>query len=171
MYSSLIVTVVICIIKSDCRIIVKKIENCDLKVNYPFKMEVKTYNKPDAQYFDVNCTWPVDMDSTIGIMMEFDYVVGSRSLRILKAKENYLCDAANKYLGEPWYDACRQANIPVRKCPIPKGLYQLKNYKFDSNKLGVTSLPFGIITAKSTIFNNRNQEVLACIKLEVDNMH
>ncbi|KAF5300145.1 hypothetical protein FQR65_LT09236 [Abscondita terminalis] len=153
----------------DARIIVKTIENCDPKANYPFIMSVKTYNRPEAQYFDLNCTWPVDMDSTIGILMEFDYVVGGRSLRILKAKENYLCDAANKYLGEPWYEACRQAKIPVKKCPIPKGFYQLTNYKFDSDKLGVPPLPFGVITSKSTVFNNKNDEVLACIKLELDN--
>uniref|UniRef100_A0A1Y1NDG7 MD-2-related lipid-recognition domain-containing protein n=1 Tax=Photinus pyralis TaxID=7054 RepID=A0A1Y1NDG7_PHOPY len=110
------------------------------------------------------------MDSTIGVTMQFDYVLVGRSMPILRAKENYLCDSANKYLGEPWYDACRQANIPVKKCPIPKGFYQLKNFKFDSEKMGVKSLPFGMITSKSVIFNNRNQDILACIIAEVDNM-
>ncbi|KAJ8916670.1 hypothetical protein NQ315_000315 [Exocentrus adspersus] len=74
------------------------------------------------------------------------------------------CNLFSKLLGELWVDLKRHMGVKEpEKCPIPVGHYGMKDYMYDTSKLGGFAPFKGRFRYKIMLTDIRSKEVVQCI--------
>ncbi|KAF2899435.1 hypothetical protein ILUMI_06744 [Ignelater luminosus] len=148
--------------------IAKRFDRCDPKANYSVDMDFKIKTVHNVQYADGAFKFAVDVGNNIRSNCTIELFTLNKYRHLFSINEKNLCQALHKYMGELMYEIERNAGMPPRVCPIPKGTYHLHNYHLDFQKMALQTFPFGKLRFTEIGYDQQNN-ICLCIIIEVDN--
>lgn len=89
---------------------------------------------------------------------------------IINLYEEDTCAAMKKYTSEMVEDMQKFIGMEPGKCPIAKGNYTVTDYPLDFGKVGIQTIPDGILRSEQVITDKKTGKVLLCAITEVENI-